>query len=299
MKNFDHINKIDETFRNLGNLSKLKQREVFCPIAGLKAITTPLLASDDLVLRTTISSVDTYDFELIKLIYEHTIFPELDISGKKFNINTFISNLSHIDKQVLIWGIFASTYETLGEQKLTCTECKHDNFENIKLNDLIQEDSFALWNETLPFIDFVFPITKVVEIENIYALLFNTSLSTIKQHLDMLNLLSSAKLKENFEKSGVMFSRAEELSTVTRNIIVYKTVDDQDPMIFTNIKDIHVAISKFIPLNMIDEILESYGEKFNSYAPKFKKTIICNGCGKDFIYSTDIEFSLFRRFLRR
>jgi hypothetical protein len=298
MHNFEK-NKTLETFNNLGNISKLKQREVFCPIAGLKAITTPLLASDDLVLRTTISSVDTYDFELIKLIYKHSSFPDLDLAGKSFNINTFLSNLSHIDKQVLIWGIFASTYGTLGEQKLICTECKHENFENINLNDLIQEDSFVLWNESSPFIDFVFPITKIVDVENIYALLFNTSLSTIKQHLDMLNLLSSATLKENFEKSGVMFSRAEELSAVTRSIIVYKTVDDQDPMIFTTVKDIHTAIANFIPLNMIDEILESYGEKFNSYAPKFKKTIVCNGCGKDFTYTTDIEFSLFKRFLRR
>jgi len=297
MKNVKNRN--IEIFNNLGNLSKIKQREVFCPIANLRAITTPLLASDDLVLRTTISSVDTYDFELIKLIFKHVKFPDLEMSGQQFNLNAFLSNLSHVDKQVILWGIFASTYGTLGDQTLSCRHCKHDNVVNINLNDLIHDDSFELWGESVPFTDYIYPIPKIINIENIYSITFNTSLSTIRQHLDILALIPANKLKENFEKSGAIFSRAEELASVTRNIVVHNSVEDTEPAVFETVNENHSIISKFIPLDIIDDILTSYGDKFDKYAPKFKKDITCSNCGQDFTFSTDIEFSLFKRFLRR
>lgn len=299
MKTNDKKSKNIEVFNTLGNISKLKQREVYCPISNLKALTTPLLASDDLVLRTTISSIDTYDFELIKLIYKHVSFPDLEASGQVFNLNSFMSKLSHVDKQVILWGIFASTYGTLGEQTLTCTHCNHENVSDIKLDDLIHDDSFVVWSEATEFTDYIFPISKIVNIENIYALTFNTSLTNIKQHLDILSLISSTKLKENFKKSGAMFSRSEELATVTRNIVVHNSAEDNDPAIFSTVNEIQTIISKFIPLDMIDEILKSYSEKFDIYAPNFYKEILCAGCGKQFKYTTDIEFSLFKRFLRR
>jgi len=297
MKNFD--NKLNSTFHSLSNISKIKQREVFCPIAGVRVLTTPLLASDDLTLRTTISSADTYDYELIKLIFKHSSFPDLEISGQQMTIHNFISNLSHVDKQVILWGIVASTYSTLGDQKLICTHCKEENTETVVVEDLIQDDSFKLWEETASFIEYVYPIEKILNIQDIYSLTFNTYLPSIKRHLDILALIPVSKLKDNFEKSGSLLTKAEEMATVIQSIIVHKEINDIEPVIFSMPKDIHSIISNFIPLELIDEVLDSYGEKFNKYTPKFKKEITCKNCAKQFTYLTDIEFSLFKRFLRR
>ena len=288
--------RIVEAFGSFSNISKIKQREIYCPIANLRAITTPLLASDDLSLKTIISSVATYDYELVKILYDHVKFTDI---GDDKDFNYFISNISEIDRLIILWGIFASTYSTLGSQDIKCDNCEAEYKLDIDLEQIIHNDSITIWQEDAPFTEYIFPIKKDINVENIYSLTFNTCLPTIKKHLDVLSLIPTSKIKTNFNKSGVIFSRSEELTFITKNISVSKTENDENPIIFSQTKDIHSIISNFIPLDIIDYVLDIYSNKFNKYVPFFRKEFICDNCQNQIIYPVDIEFSLFRRFLRR
>src|SRR6056297_1958875 len=116
--------KLLNTFQNLENLSKIRQREVFCPIAKVTAINTPLVAADDLMLKTTMTSVGTYDRELSKIIFNHTSFPDIESKDQKIDFDQFIENIAYLDRQVLLWGIFDSTYGSLGKREITCPHCE-------------------------------------------------------------------------------------------------------------------------------------------------------------------------------
>ena len=282
----------------LSNLSKIKQREVYCPTANLRAITTPLVANDDLMLRTTISAVDTYDQELTRLLYNHTIFPTIP-EDNPMNIEGFMNCLSYLDRQVLLWGIFASSYETLGKQNIQCTYCSHRWEDEVTAKEILQEDSLFPWDQEIPFNEYTFPITIPIEgIESIDKLIFQTGLPTIRQHLDVLNLIPGQKLRDNFEKFGSILSKTEELTSITRRIELYTSKEDETPQIWSSARDIHMVISQYILLNMVDDILEQYNERFNKYVPVFRKPYVCKECGKPFDFITDIEIGLFRRFLR-
>lgn len=286
-----------EALKALENLSKVKQQEIYCPTANLRAINTPLLASDDLMLRTTVSAVDTYDQELTILLFKHTTFPtmknQLDIEG-------FMNCLSHLDRQVILWGIFASSYETLGNQSIECPHCGKEWDDEVTAKEIIQEDSLVPWEKEVPFNEYLFPVSINVEgVEGIDRLVFYTSIPTIAQHLEVLNLIPGQKLRDNFEKFGAILSKTEELASVTRKIELYATNDPEEkPSIWASPRDVHMVISQYVLLGMVDNVLDQYNTHFEKYVPNFKKPYVCKGCGKKFDFNVDIEIGLFRRFLQ-
>jgi len=284
-----------EALKNLENLSRVKQREVYCSMANLRALTTPLIAADDLMLKTTISAVDTYDYELTRLLFNHTKFFEIE---QEINLSDFMNMISYIDRQIILWGIFASTYTTLGDQVINCTHCDYEFTDEILATQLIHEDSIIPWDQPVPFNEYTIPIEEIVDIEHIYKIEFNVSVPTIKQHLDILSLIPSQKLKSNFEKFNSILSRSEELASVTRSIKIFRNKESETPDVFINPKDVHVVIDRYLLLSIVDNILEKYNEIFGKYVPVFKKPYTCQKCAKDFDYLTDMEASLFRRFLR-
>lgn len=286
-----------DALKTLENLSRIKQQEVYCPMANLRAINTPLLASDDLMLRTTISAVDTYDQELTILLYKHTNFPTL--SGN-LDIEGFMNCLSYFDRQVLLWGIFASSYETLGKQTIECPKCQKTWENEVFAKDVIQEDSLHPWEKDIPFNQYLFPVPlKVDNVEGIDRLIFYTSIPTITQHLEVLNLIPGQKLRDNFEKFGAILSKTEELASVTRKIEFYTSEDlEEIPTTWSSPRDVHMVISQYILLNMVDDVLTQYNDHFKKYVPNFKKPYVCKDCGHKFDFNVDIEIGLFRRFLQ-
>lgn len=286
-----------DALKVLEGLSKVKQREVYCPTANLRAITTPLVAHDDLMLRTTISAVDTYDHELTRLLFTHTQF--LNMTGE-LDIEGFMNCLSYLDRQVLLWGIFASSYETLGKQNIVCPHCGHTWEDEVTAKDILQEDSLTPWDKEVPFNEYLFPVNVPVEgIPGINRLVFHTSLPTIAQHLQVLNLIPGQKLRDNFEKFGSILSKTEELTSITRKIEFFQSEDPEEtPQMWTSPREVHLVISQYILLDMVDDILEQYNDEFNKYVPVFKKPYVCKECGKNFDFITDVEIGLFRRFLR-
>ena len=279
----------------LEQLKKVKQREVFCPMIKLRAITTPLMTIDDLVLKTSITSPDLYDQELSRLVHSHTRFPEIE---NTINFSEFVERISYIDRQVLIWGIFASTYGTLGTLDITCPHCRYESKMEVLAEDLIQDDSLTVWDKDVPYYEYIHTIEKVFDLENLYKLEFQTSIATIKQHLEILNLIDPEALKLNYQRFGSILSKSEELASVTRTLKLYHSPTDESPATWIGAHDIHSVIRDYITLDIADNILDEYNEHFNKFIPQFRKAITCQSCNNLYYYNADPEVVLFRNFLR-
>ncbi len=289
----EHVN----VFKNLESLTKIRQREVFCPIAKVTALNTPLIAADDLMLKTTMSSVAIYDKELSKIIYNHTEFPEIETNGTRIAFEQFIENISYLDRQVLLWGIFDATYGTLGKREISCPFCANKFEDDIKSEELLQPDSLTAWDLDQSFVEYTFMIDEIVDIPNVYKLQFIAQLPSIKKHLDVLTLLTTDQIQNNFDNFGSLFSKVEELSTVISSIKVFKTIDDERPDTFDKLKDIYFVIRKFLLLSITSSVLQKFNNHFAKFIPSFKKPYTCGECGKDFDFRVDMEINLFRRFL--
>ena len=284
-----------ESLKFLEQLKKVKQREIYCPMMKARAITTPLMTIDDLALRTSITSPDLYDQELSQLIYNHTRFPE---TTESISFSQFIDHSSYIDRQVLIWGIFASTYGTLGKLEITCPFCGFKHQDEITAEQILQDDTLTPWEKEVPFTEYILKIPYIVNAENLHRLEFHTSIATIRQHLDILKLIHPDKLKENYQKFGTILSKTEELSSITRTLKMFKTEDDEKPTQWSYTPDVHMIISEYVTLDIADKILDEYNEHFNKYVPKFRKVYVCEKCDNTYNYMADPEVVLFRQFLR-
>ena len=286
---------INSGFSILEALSKVKQREVPCPIIKQTAMTTSLMTIDDISLKTTIASPDTYDLELTKLVYNHVSFPNLE---KKPSFNEFTNNISYIDRKALIWGIFASTYGTLGKVNIKCPYCDNEFTDEIKADDLIQPDTFTVWDKPVTFNEYVKTFDYICNLENIYKIEFDISLPSIYQQLNIIKLINSSKLKDNFNKVGNIFSKQEELASVIRQIKIYSKPDN--PTVTERVilpKDIYKAVGN-LPLEISDAVLNNYSEEFDKFIPQFKKPFVCAQCNNEFDYISDPAVSLFRQFFR-
>jgi len=284
-------------YQNLESLSKIRQREVFCPIAKVTAINTPLVASDDLMLKTTMTSVGTYDRELSKIIFKHTSFPDVEGQGQKINFDQFVDNISYLDRQVLLWGIFDSTYGSLGKRDIQCPHCEYKFEDDVKAEELLQPDSLTAWDHEASFKDYLYDVELAVGIEGLDRIVFQTQLPSIQQHLDTIQLLPEATVEQNFENFGSLFSKVEELTSVTAAVKIFKTPEDTDPDKIEMKSDIYFTINNYILLDMVTDVLRKFNEHFLKYIPDFKKPYTCGECGKDFDFFVDMEISLFRRFL--
>jgi len=285
-------------FQNLESLSKIRQREVFCHIAKVTAINTPLVASDDLMLKTTMTSIGNYDRELSKIIFKHTSFPDIEEGGQKISFEQFIDNISYLDRQVLLWGIFDATYGSLGKRDIKCPHCEYEFEDDITSAELLQNDSLHPWEHESSFKDYAFKVVLPIEgIDTINRIEFITQLPSIQRHLAMLKLLPQSTIQINYEQFGALFSKVEELATVCSAVKVYKTTEDETPDVFETIKDIYFVVNEYILLDMVSSVLKDFNDHFRKYIPSFKKPYTCGECGKDFDFFVDMEISLFRRFL--
>ncbi|MEO5348936.1 MAG: hypothetical protein H7836_04755 [Magnetococcus sp. YQC-3] len=178
--------------------------------------------------------------------------------------------------------------------------------EEVTAEQVVTPDSFTLWNESAPFTDFIYPVK--IEVNNnseIKGFIFNTIVPTIKDHLGILKLVSSEKMKDNFDKFQKILSTSEELTLITKSIEIYSdTIDEktgevkETKEVVDGLFNVYQAINDFIPLNIVDEVAKEYDKKFKNYMPNFKKPITCGKCRSDFDWPVDIEFSLFRSFLK-
>jgi hypothetical protein len=260
-------------------------------------------------------------------MYAHTEF--IDMYGpngevipfdKKPSFADFQNMVSEFDKKSILWGIYAATYESFGKQEITCPNCQDKWEDTITAEQVINDESFDTWDEPVPFSEFLHPIDIELTDGNpeVSKFRFNTFVPSIKDHLNVLRLISTEKMKDNFDKFGKILSSSEELSLITKSIEIYGVdgtsqeiqldvpsdvkgvVDNVEsgPDKIQGLFDIYKTINEYIPLNIIDDVAKQYDEKFKRYIPTFKKPLSCGQCANDFDFPVDVELALFRSFLR-
>jgi hypothetical protein len=309
---------------NPGMLSKLKtfnslrQRQVALPVAKIRAKVSPLTVRDDLSLKTMVVSVDNYDRILCKLLYDNTELIDMKLpDGKDYEFKSkpsfdeFLNLISDFDKQSLLYGLYYSTYHTFNKQKIVCPSCKNEWEEEINCDHIITKDTFRIWNEPIEFSKYLLSID--IEVSNnpaISKFRFNTKVPTMRDHLNILKLISSDKMKDNFDKFHKILSTSEELTLITQSIEIFTKVtpaateENPEPEEtevsekIDGILDVYKTINEYIPLNIIEDISKQYSDKFSHFSPKFKKEIRCDKCKNDFDFPVDIEVALFRSFLK-
>lgn len=300
----------------LNKISSIKKTEVILPIACKDAIVTPLTVGDDLTLKSSIMSPGTLDMDLIKLIYNHSEFirPEIDETDveetdgenkskkkkKKPNqaakfykpkFNNFISEISHIDKLMFMWGIYKSTYETLGEREIRCDKCKEVFKQEIELDNIIQEDSIELLEEEKrPFYKHTEVIT--VNISNGWTLEFTCSIPTIKRYNNIMSMLPIEEIQSNLEKLRSAFNTTQFMALSTKKLAIYQTKKPDEREETTNIQEIMMALKNYVEITVSEEFLKKYEELFGKYMIRFYTPLECPECHNKIDHEIDIEYEL-------
>ena len=278
-------------------LSSVKKQEVALPIAMKEAIVTPLLVGDDVALRTSLVSPANYDKELIRLLFKHT--QVMDENGEviQANLPQFMSNLSNIDKICLIWAVYKATYDTLGARPLKCknTDCKLESKFTVRLEDLIHDDSLRPWDKDKPFNQYREDI--VVEYADKYVYTFTAKLPSISDNNKILSLVPIDALQKTLETTGDLFTRSERLTLLVDQIAIEPKEDASQKVQSASMQEILRAFDHYIPYDVAEEFLLSYGQSFDGYVPKFYMDVGCPKCGEENRLEVDLEVELFRRIL--
>jgi len=280
-------------FEKLSLLNKIRQREIVAPIAKKQLIVSPLLVSDDLALKTSITSPGLYEEQLSQVIYSKLTFP----NNEKISYDEFISSFSDIDKLIILWGILDSTYEIYAaDTTITCPKCKLQFKDTIKYEDLIDEDSFKVWDKELPFTEYAYPVQIDINSDSIKHIIFNVCLPTIKRKISLYRMIGIDELKLNYEKTGEMTSMAGTLAGLTREIVIVDNNNNEERI--SNLQEIYIAYNSYISHAFTDKINDDYIKEFADYFPKFRKKYNCSGCGADFDIPVNIEVNLYSKFFR-
>lgn len=288
---------ISEFLKAAEAVSNIKKQEVPLPIARKSAIVSPLRVGDDLALRSSLTSPVNYDREMTKLLHQHTEIQDENNKLIKENFELFCATTSNIDKICLIWALYKTTYETLGKRNFRCDKenCKTEFKEEVLVDSLIQEDTFLEWEEDSPFYEFTYTIDVPYD-EFIYS--FESRLPSIRDNNRLLSNLSIEVLQNNLDSTGVIFSRSEQMTLLTRSLTIKRSdSNDASAPRTDNMQELLIAFKNFVPHIVSEEFFKKYREKFDKYYPKFYTLIKCPACGNEIRFQIDLEIEFFRRSL--
>jgi hypothetical protein len=279
-------------------IAGIKKQEVPLPIAQKQAIVTPLRVGDDLSMRSSLTSPVNYDREMTRMLYDHSeVVLSEGATPVKENFERFCATLSNIDKICLIWALYKTTYETLGQRAFKCDKenCKAEFKKEILLESLIQEDTFTIWDEVIQFYDFVFPIE--VEYEG-FVYVFETRLPSIRDNNRLLSNLSIDALQNNLNQTGALFTRREQMTLLSKSVAIKKKGMDVEPDKKTeSMQDMLFAFTNYVPHIVSEDFFKQYREKFDKYYPKFYTDVNCPACSSQIRFQIDLEVEFFRRSL--
>jgi len=280
-------------------IAGIKKQEVPLPIAQKQAIVTPLRVGDDLSMRSSLTSPVNYDREMTRMLYDHTevILSEGAVPVKE-NFERFCATLSNIDKVCLIWALYKTTYETLGQRSFKCDKdnCKAEFKQEILLDTLVQEDTFTIWEEEKQFHEFVFPIE--VEYEG-FVYIFESRLPSIKDNNRLLSNLSIDALQNNLNQTGALFTRREQMTLLSKSVSIIKkgmSIDNETPRT-ESMQEMLLAFTSYVPHIVSEDFFTKYRDKFDKYYPKFYTNVNCPACGNQVKFQIDLEIEFFRRSL--
>jgi hypothetical protein len=251
-------NKLD-SFRALISVN---QKEVFCPITKLRAVVSPLYVGDDLDLRTMVVSPDIYDEILSQLVYKHTDFTiNNEHEAIPQSYDDFINMISSIDRQVLIWGVINSTYNTIGEQNIICTEseCSYQWKDVIKIDDTMREDSLKVWDKEQSFDEYFHTVDFDIDDNNvdISKLSFKTGLPSILKVINVIKSLTPSEIKEQMNTFGTLMTRKHQLISMVVEASIYDSKGNLKASI-NKVDDIFQLFNEIIPTRKSIQMFEMW-----------------------------------------
>ena len=299
----------------LKKLSSSRARQVSLPIIRARAIVSQLTVRDDLSLRTMFVSPDNYEKMLNEVLYAHTEFIDMLLPNNevyKFetrpSLDQFLSMISDFDKKSLVYGLYFATYYTFNKQKITCPSCSDSWEELVTADQIVTPDTFAFWDEDKPFNEYVYPIDIEIKDSDTVKFRFNIMVPSAKDYSNVMRLLGSAKMKENFDKFGAITGSSEDLTLITKSIEIISNIEttEEDGTITSKevvdkvegLLNVYQAINDYIGLDVIETVSKEYENKFGKYRPKFKKPLECGKCGNGFDFPIDIEMALLKSFAK-
>jgi hypothetical protein len=275
-------------------ISNIKKQEVPLPIARKTAVTGTLKVGDDLSLKSSLVSPVNYDREMVQLIHSHTEFILDEGKVQQISFDDFCATTSNLDKMCLIWGIYKTTYETLGKKNIRCEkeQCKHEHQVDIPLEDLIHEDSFTVWEEEPVFYEYIYPIEIPYE-QFIYC--FDARIPSIRDNNKLMSNLSVEMLQSNLNQTGSVFTKTEQIALLSRSMSIKSKADPSNPPKTENMQEILIALQNYTPHIVSEQFFKMYSDKFDKYYPKFYTDIICPRCQNKTRFNVDLEIEFFRR----
>ena len=289
---------LSEFLKAMEIVSNIKKQEVPLPIARKSAVVSPLRVGDDLSLRSSLTSPVNYDRQMTKLIFDLTEF--MAAEGQpliKENFEFFCKTTSNIDKLCLTWGLYKTTYESLGKRPLKRDKenCKAEFKQDELLDSLVKEDTFCPWEEEeLPFHEFIWEI--VVPYEQ-FEFIFESRIPSISDNNRVLSNLSIESVQENFQTGGNLFSRSEQMTLLNRSVAIKSVVNPNNVPKTENMQELLIAFRKYVPHIVSEKFFIEYNKKFDKYYPKFYTMIPCPQCGNEIKFTVDLESEFFRRSL--
>ena len=321
-------------YHTLSQINKIKRKELVLPIAKREVVVSPLSVGDDLILKTALISPVKLDKELMKLLWQHTEFwvgtsnvptpdeesgvaneagvqgvpngkrgrkkknpNEIDMTGghyAKISEQEFYNTISYFDKLVLLWGIYAITYETLGPQEITCSNCEHIFTDEIKLDDILQPDSLTLFDADVPFNKYT-DIIKIPYGED-YTLEFTVCIPSMADFNRVLGLVPKHELQSNLENIKSQFNTEQLMTLYTRKLAVVKNDNPEVRSESASSSEILSSIRDFINIEVGQDFFQQYSSIFSKYNVKFYKVCECPQCKQTTNQGVDIEyfFKVFR-----
>jgi hypothetical protein len=286
---------------------EIKKFQVAMPVARKAGTITPLVVGDDLGLRTSLVNPQAYDREMIKLLHKHVIFNNED-KDEKPKYDDFVKKISNYDKMCLIWGLYKTTYETLGKRLIKCENemCKNEFEREIEVKELLHDDTMTVWEETdssgelVPFHDYTYQIVVPFDIgdpNGKVEYVFDTKIPTIDENNKVLGLLTTDDIQRNLQGSGTLFSLPEQMTLLTKSITIRPSYDHTQSVSTSSLQEITIAFNTSIPRVISDEFVKKYNEKFEKYQPNFYISGECPVCKTKFKKTINIEIEFFRRCL--
>lgn len=286
----------------VSNMARIKITETTLPIARMAANVSALTTGDDLSLRTSLLSPVNYDKELCKLLLKHSEFIVND-QPAKLGYSEFVDNISNIDKLMLIWALYKSTYDNLtDERELTCknTECNEKFKVTITMDDLIHEDSITIWdkideeNNPIPFTTYRYVIS-VETGDAVYD--FNTKLPSVGENNKMLNMVSTDVLQSNLQNLGTIFSKPQHMTVLVDAVRLSSKSGKFETVETNNVNEILMTFTNYLPFQVSEKFFEKYSEHFDKYVPNFYYNAECPYCKNKFKHYEDLELNFFRKSL--
>ena len=266
---------------------------------------------DDLILRTAMLSPVKLDKELMKLLWEHTDIwvPNPDETDKKkskkindnsggsyrkFSERDFYNQISYIDKQMLLWGVYNVTYGSLGVQDITCDKCNTTFQQNIIIDDTLHDDSITIFeHDDVPFNEYTEQLKY--PLDDNYSVIFDVKLPSMADFNRLMGLVSMSELQSNLENIHSNFTTEQLMTMYTKKLSVVNNNNPNEIIESTSSQEILSSIRDCLNIEISNKFLTEYSEKFGKYGINFYHECKCPQCSEIIKTPVNIEYQFFLR----